>query len=188
MNQPQVLEQGRAIVMGAPMTIAGPPEDFGAVVGDVVHNLRAALDLMACDLVRAGNGDPKNVYFPFCDRPEDLDKVLKDKNFNRAGAKAIALLKELKPYRGGNVALRAIHDLDIQDKHKSLIPAVTVVTGQTFRVDVQDGKASFVPIADSGPRTSFNFPDGPFKDQEIIPTLHELMKLTASVVEAFAAL
>jgi hypothetical protein len=31
---------------------------FGAIIGDVVHNLRTALDLVACDLVREQEGDP----------------------------------------------------------------------------------------------------------------------------------
>ena len=33
------------------LSAVGPPECVGAIVGDVVHNLRAALDLMAVGLV-----------------------------------------------------------------------------------------------------------------------------------------
>ena len=32
---------------------SGPPESMGVIVGDIVHNLRAALDLTACEMVRA---------------------------------------------------------------------------------------------------------------------------------------
>jgi hypothetical protein len=38
-----------------------PPPELGAIVGNVIHNLRSALDLTACDLVRAAEGAEANV-------------------------------------------------------------------------------------------------------------------------------
>src|ERR1700678_207635 len=35
------------------------PLDFAAIIGDAIHNLRTALDLLACDLVRANGGTEK---------------------------------------------------------------------------------------------------------------------------------
>ena len=189
LQRPQFADSDGRIMLHGPMTIRGVPEEFGAIVGDVIHNLRAALDLLACDLVRKGGGNVNGVYFPFCDKPEDLTEVLKRRNFHRAGSKAIALLKDLEPYRGGNVALRAIHDLDIEDKHRALIPTVANVTTQSFMVVEIDGNIAAQPVPDSGPNTTFTFPAGyDFAGKEIITTLHELIELTTGVVEAFAAL
>src|SRR5690348_4594878 len=47
--------------------IPGVPDEWGPIIGDVVHNLRSALDMMACELVRLNKRSDKSVYFPFCD-------------------------------------------------------------------------------------------------------------------------
>jgi hypothetical protein len=106
------------------VNFVGVSEIISAIVGDIIHNLRAALDLAACDLVRIRGESDRGVYFPFCDSPEDLRDMIKRKRFNRAGRNAVALLHELRPYRNGNSALRAIHDLDIQDKHQFPDPGI----------------------------------------------------------------
>ena len=98
------------------------PLCFAAIIGDVIHNLRASLDLLATELVAKSGGNPKDVYFPFANDEDGLDEMIKKRHIDRAGGKAIALIKSLKPYKGGNDLLRALHDLDIIDKHRSLIP------------------------------------------------------------------
>jgi hypothetical protein len=40
---------------------------------------------------------------------------------NRCGNDVVKVLKSLQPYKGGNKLLRTIHDMDIADKHQSLI-------------------------------------------------------------------
>jgi hypothetical protein len=49
---------------------------MGAIVGDIIHNLRAALDLAACDLVRIRGGNDNGVYFPFCNEPDELARSM----------------------------------------------------------------------------------------------------------------
>lgn len=167
------------------------PEEIGLIVGDVIHNLRAALDLMACDLVRAKHSNDKSVYFPFCEQPEDLDKMVKQKNFNRAGPEAITLLHQLKPYRGGNAALRAIHDLDVQDKHQSLIPALMGFASPVISLWDDDGTRNLSIVGDSTKATDYKltFPSmNALAGQAIVPTLHDLVQLTDGVVETFRAL
>ena len=104
------------------------PLDFSAIIGDVVHNLRTTLDLLACDLVRLTGKSAKAVYFPFCDIAADLRETIKKRNLHRAGADVVHVIESLKPYKGGNVALRAIHDMDIADKHQALLPVIGAVT------------------------------------------------------------
>jgi hypothetical protein len=84
-----------------------PPEHLGAIIGDVVHNLRAALDLVACEMIRAVEGEDANVdevSFPFCRRVDDLEGIIRRRQFHRAGEQAVQVLRGLNPYRDGNAA------------------------------------------------------------------------------------
>ena len=103
------------------------PLEFSAIIGDAVHNLRTALDVLACDLVSINGQSTRSVYFPFAADPADLKHQIRKKNLHRAGPDIVDLVLSLRPYRGGNLALRAIHDLDIRDKHQALIPVANVV-------------------------------------------------------------
>jgi hypothetical protein len=98
------------------------PNRLAAIVGDAVHNLRTALDYLAVDLVALNSQSTKGVYFPFCESADGLEAMIKERHVDRASEKVVNEIRLLKPYRGGNDALRAIHDLDIIDKHKLLMP------------------------------------------------------------------
>lgn len=164
---------------------------MSAIVGDIIHNLRAALDLMAAELCRLNKESDDGVYFPFCETADKLAEMIKRRKFDRAGPAAVRLLTELKPYKGGNAALRGIHDLDIQDKHQSLIPNVMTVASPVFRMDIIGGVLKPVPIGDHSKPSEIRLlmPAGSaFADKELLPTLHELVKLTASIVERFKLL
>ena len=171
-----------------------PPEDLGAIIGDVVHNLRSALDLTACEMVRIAEGpsaDVGNVYFPFCRRADDLDAMIRRRDFHRAGDAAVALLRELKPYPSGNALLRAIHDLDIHDKHSALIPTFMTVGGPIISRWDDDGtpNLSFVGDPTAPTELALVFPASvPFAGTDILKTLKSFMELTASVVESFRTL
>jgi hypothetical protein len=101
------------------------PIDLSPMIGDVLHNLRSALDVMACDLVRRAGQSEKSVYFPFAPSKDELGAEIKRKRFHLAGEQAVSLLRSLQPHRKGHVYLRALHDLNVQDKHQMIIPAVT---------------------------------------------------------------
>lgn len=159
----------------------------GAIAGDALHNLRASLDLAACELARANGESDKNVHFPFAERAEDLDLMVKTKNFRRAGPDAVRLLHTLKPYTGGNIALRALHDLDVQDKHRTIGIAGSQLIIQARGIYHIDAPADGQFEADL---SSFHyvFSDGPFAQQPVIETLHKLVELVEGILEAFAAL
>lgn len=167
------------------------PECWGAIVGDAIHNMRTALDLAACESVRAAGASDKRVYFPFCADPNDLDKIIKDRNFHRAKPEVIDFVKSLKPFKGGNASLRAIHDLDLQDKHQALIPNASVIASPVISLWNDEGHPE-LSVVGSPVRPSelkFIFPDGGvFSQQEIIPTLHELVNLVDSILDALIAL
>lgn len=175
------------------------PDELGSVFGDVIHNLRAALDLMACDLCKLKGASTKDVYFPFCESVSQLPKMIIKRHFDQAGPEAVRLLHELQPYKGGNTALRAIHDLDIQDKHQMLI--VTPMSFASPILELHDGSGNYYrdehgrlaprvvgdPTKPSEIRLQFP-PDGALAGKDLIPTLHELVETTAGVIEAFKAL
>ncbi|WP_281684570.1 hypothetical protein [Thalassobaculum salexigens] len=112
------------------------------IIGDAIHNLRASLDLAACGAVRVARGNIKDVHFPFASSCEKIDEQIKSKKIHRAGPNIMKFIRELKPYKGGNDILRSVHDLDIIDKHISIIPTTHLasITGDVIR----DGKPAFV--------------------------------------------
>lgn len=184
----------------------GVPGCLSAIIGDVVHNLRTALDLLACDLVRLNGGNDKNVYFPFSETAGDLDEMIKKRKLHRASPDVVELIRSMKPYHGGNLALRAIHDLDVVDKHKSLIPVARLaslprftVRGEVYDgvgVDVSEGtvawrlpaQARYKPGLSMPGKFHLMFPTGsPLAGKEVGPTLHELRQLVLTIVETFEA-
>lgn len=183
---------------GIYLTIKGRPKDYSVIVGDVVHNLRAALDLMAVDVVSANGGNTKDVYFPFSASAAKLDEQIKNKNFHRAAQPAIDQLKYWQPYKGGNEALRGLHDLDVSDKHKTLIPAhslvtmppICVLTDENGKpVGFDEGKLRLWVDTSVEPKVTHVFPnDFPFCGQPILPTLHSLSILVDAILLSFETL
>jgi hypothetical protein len=95
--------------------------DTLAAAGDVVHNLRSALDHLASQLVWVGSGkEPtRRIEFPIAKDAATYegDKARKVEGMTPEAIKAI---DALKPYKGGNDALWRIHELDNIDKHRTL--------------------------------------------------------------------
>ncbi len=127
------------------------PLCFAAIIGDIIHNLRASLDLLATELVAKSDGNPKHVYFPFANDENSLDEMINKRHIDRAGDKAIALIKSLKPYKGGNDLLRALHDLDIIDKHRSLIPVAHYAGIKYFQIVNASGPILTIKDMHCGP-------------------------------------
>lgn len=188
------------------------PIHLSPIIGDIIHNLRASLDLLACDLVRIAGKSTKGVNFPFCDNPNKLDDFIKLRNLTRAGPEVVALVKSLKPYKGGNIALRAIHDFDIRDKHEALIPLVSAGASPSANVRFSPG-GGITPIPSISSRISedgqhllitipipgvplgtelpaafaliFGFDGSPFDGHEILNTLRHFTEATESAIQLF---
>lgn len=189
---------GMKFVPSAPVPVKIP-----LAVGDAIHNMRSALDILAVEAVSLSGGNPKNVYFPFATDEDNLDDRIKSKNFHRASAEAIDLLKSFKPHSAGNELLRAIHDLDITDKHHlmiptaegAIIPYVKIGTNSFSNLKVSSSIAdiaypkSVTPIIVGHAECQIIFdPDGPIRHADVVPSLREMLQLCQSIVEAFAAL
>lgn len=192
------------------------PVEVSAIIGDIVHNARVALDVLACDLVALAGHSTKGVYFPFCESADELVGMIKRRNVHRASKEAVKLFHSMEPYRGGNVKLRLIHDMDIRDKHSAIIVALGAA-GTEILKDIpdiaEDAMKSFssailgdnqmlvmMPKAWSPPvGTELPLKFGvifgqfyqkgcPLQGNEVVTTLHGLVQEVKSVIEAFAAL
>jgi hypothetical protein len=106
------------------------PTIIAAITGDVLQNLRSALDHLAYHLVvigTGGNGPFRHTYFPISD---DGTKYKNEKPAKVKGMRqeAIQAIDALKPHRGGNDLLWRIHKLNNVDKHR-----LVLTTGSAFR-------------------------------------------------------
>jgi hypothetical protein len=165
------------------------PVETSAIVGDFFHNLRSALDLMACELCGPPGKPDATVRFPFCAEESELDGMIKRRGFDKAGADAVRLMKELKPYKSGNVALRAIHDLNIRDKHKMLIVHPMKAGSPIIDTQHPGGGIAFVGDPNKPSSIEVSLPDDcALAGKDLIPTLHDLVELTTCIVESFKAL
>jgi hypothetical protein len=117
------------------------PADFALIIGDAIHNLRSALDLMTCAFVRANGGSDHRVQFPLANKATLLDQSIKQGKVDLAAAPAVDFIKSLNPHRepGGNLAICAIHDLDIVDKHRLILTVGAIGRMNQVLVGLFDG-------------------------------------------------
>lgn len=189
--------------------VGGFPREVPLILGDAIHNLRTSLDLLACDVVRLNGKRADGVHFPFAGDAHGLKQQIARKNFDRASAAAQALLVSMGPYKGGNILLRGLHELDLMDKHQLIIP---VASQETVNARIQGpggqvlslknvGFANFRNAFVAGPgytveegagfTTKVSFGVGaptPFPGRVVIETLHELADLVGGIIEAFEAI
>jgi hypothetical protein len=172
----------------------GPlPEKISLIIGDVVHNLRSALDHLACGLIirKEGSqalGSLRDVYFPITKDMATFEKKVKDVNgILRAGNDVVDAVRALKPYGCGNDGLATLHDLDNRDKHRLIIPIaeatvssnLSIVVGSpdggTFTFFIgSDEHVDFDEVLWRGPSDSFVF-RGNFPPISLDVALHPSM-------------
>jgi hypothetical protein len=115
------------------------PAQIPLIAGDVLHNLRAALDHSVYQLVCLQIGEPTEPYtwpaFPIGDDEADYGEVrnrrLRKKNVGELNAATIAAIDSLKPWKGGNTPLWQLSELDNLDKHRLVLtPAAAFDHGE----------------------------------------------------------
>ena len=131
------------------------PQEINVVLGDVVHNLRSAIDLLVCDLIRAnGSQVTRDSAFPITTNGIQSSHI--KKQLAGMNQRAIKVLSRITHNQSWNEALLLLHGLDIMDKHNSLI----AVAAATVCVHTRVG----VPGLFAGPSGDLRFggagPDG----------------------------
>src|SRR5205085_2174592 len=122
----------------------------------------------------------------FASSQERFPDAIKNKKFSLAGDDAVKLIHEFAPYKGGNHRLRAIHDLDIEDKHTSILVTQHVTDEMQLHYRLDAGLTP--PIQISNAVITHNFLTAPLTGLPLIHTLKELVELVRGILEAFASM
>lgn len=143
---------------------AEPDPSWSLVIGDVLHNLRSALDLLYCQLLTANGVTPRGSdWFPIHDTQLLFDKGSAPVIKKRAGRRAFEIFRDsIKPYRGGNNALWCLHQLDIIGKHRLLL--VVAAANPALIVSIED-EAGNELLSHAYPTTT----SWPLKDGDPLP-------------------
>lgn len=107
------------------------PFEWSAIVGDTIHNARSALDILMVEIVKLcdpNRASYNHVHF-VVGQSKDIFETRLPKNIQGASAEARRLVEDLKPYKGGDEAFWMLHQLDITNKHKAIIPVGSAHSG-----------------------------------------------------------
>lgn len=187
--------------------------DIPLIMGDVAHNLRSAIDILYCDILRhEGRTVDKHSKWPFRETREGLIGALNGRQPQDALRDAVVdlIVDSLQTYRGGRGDdLYALHDLNIEDKHMLLLPTIninnvqgvefvgadgTVGTfgGSSFGGDFSgtgahsriEAATDIVEIVNFGSAAlDLRFGTKTFHGQPVVPTLHRISRLVSTTVE-----
>jgi hypothetical protein len=161
-------------------TLEPPPEIplWHCLVGDIVHNLRASLDHLACLLVRANGGKvERKTCFVISDSEAAFNKAVGDALLG-ATKQAQDAVRLLKPYAGGSTRLHQLHALDIADKHHGIL--ITPVSAGMLSFNFGEG-------ARPGFRIALAFQQEPVMGQDVLIVLAEMHDAVADAWEALSA-
>ncbi len=104
------------------------PMQIPLIMGNAIHDLRAALDHLATQLYQVGTGSSgtsKDTAF-YIHRKKSTYEHHFPERVRGMRQDAIDALAALEPYEGGKGELFcALHDLDIVDKHRALVAAAS---------------------------------------------------------------
>src|ERR1051325_843458 len=112
-----------------------PPIEIGLIAGDIIHNLRSALDHLAYQLVLVGGGTPnRQTAFPIWELSTEYH-AQRHRRVQGMSQNAIDAIDAAEPYQGGKGAgLWVLHYMDIADKHHELLTALINVTEARFTI------------------------------------------------------
>jgi hypothetical protein len=118
------------------------PADISLICGDIIQNLRSALDHLACQLIITGGHEPcLDSGFPIFDTPAKYKSGLKAK-VQGMRQDAIDAFDAVEPYEGGRGdALWRIHKLNNIDKHRFVVFVASKVTA----IDLMSHMARMMP-------------------------------------------
>jgi len=141
------------------------PAEWSAIVGDAVHNMRSALDLVAWQLVEVSGGHPtRDSCFPIDHAPPPAQDQTLRRALAGASPAALRLVRRLKPYASGNPVLGQLHALDITDKHRLVLVVGAahkyVVMKMSMKVPWRPTPVEFPPLALNPADRQFPLQDG----------------------------
>jgi hypothetical protein len=97
------------------------PEEWALIVGDVVHNARAALDHLTVQLVEAaGRKITESTAFPFAKSQATFAATCESRLAGTPDSTR-RFMSRMRPYPSGNTLLHLCHALDVIDKHRLIL-------------------------------------------------------------------
>lgn len=101
------------------------PTRVATVLGDAIHNLRCALDHLACAAAALNGVGPEGIGFPI-GRSHAAFKEAAAKDLKGVPIEFFQVIEKFEPYKGGNESLYILNQLDRVDKHRLLLPTIVV--------------------------------------------------------------
>jgi hypothetical protein len=162
-----------------------------ATAGDVIQNLRSALDHLAYQLAQVGNPhvEPSTlVSFPIAKSPK-LYEEMKARKTQGMRQDAIDAIDALEPYKGGNEKLWFLHGLNNIDKHRLVL---TVGLDHLFTGEFEGGfllkatKPIFDVLTDSDTSGEETLDESEIPESTaLLPALRELVGYVDGVILSF---
>ncbi|KAA2236432.1 hypothetical protein [Salinarimonas soli] len=114
--------------------LEAPPVHWPSIIGDAIHNLRASLDLLVTEAIAIKEGVDsatlEKVSFPVAKDVIKLQDTLAGSGALRVGNAVVIEIAKFQPFTlNGNELITAIHELDILDKHRALVPSAGTFRG-----------------------------------------------------------
>jgi hypothetical protein len=131
------------------------PPEIPAILGDCVHNLRSALDHLACQLVWVSGRTPDRLtQFPIISDDTYWDSAAQSREPVKVDIHPGVLpgirdaLASVQPYTGTDAgqALGAIRKLDNPDKHRQIILTAQVISYYGTLAILPDGTPNQTPL------------------------------------------
>lgn len=149
------------------MSVRRPcPPDWGVIIGEIVHDVRSALDHTIYQLVIHATGDPPaddtRTQFPIFIKPTGFDSCRGTMLRGVGQRQATTLIKDLQPFSTGEDSLSPLwhlNKLSNIDKHRTL--HLTGGTIQSFQFD-------FPPVINPGRVERHQFREGGAFDNNTI--------------------
>jgi hypothetical protein len=78
------------------------PSEVPLIIGDAIHNLHTALDLMIWEIESGIGKADRSSKFPFYEARSEVLSAIENGNLKAAPDICRLIIDEIKPYRGGN--------------------------------------------------------------------------------------
>lgn len=146
-----VERNGREVVAKLRM-LAPLPSYLPCIIGDIIHNLRSALDHLTTLAVEYnGNTITNRTQFPITGSPKAFESAASSQ-LKGASQEFIDLAERAQPYHLGDPSLHPLHvinRLDIADKHRQLLVAAMAPAFVDFEVDGPSQSVQRAAMSDS---------------------------------------
>ncbi len=156
-----------------------PPASLGLIVGDVIQNVRSALDYLVYEFSSPENRSKNGTQFPICDtRAKFLGRRNQAKIAGIAGEER-ALIERTQPYEWNypqtDHPLIHLREFSNRDKHRLLVPVIAAVSQQDTWMGCDNALIKITyfaggPVEHDTAILSFTAtPENPFRDMHVTP-------------------